>query len=846
MGDDFIMKEKTIKFSKAVVKGGCWILKCFIPEWRFQGVLQDALDEFAEYIADNMPERKIVAEIMEDDDLRDLQVPESQYELVRQSIKTILENAKIDEATFKESEYEISQVIDYLWKGFPEKDEYSWEEQQSIKKVLYKIVEETFEVLMKNTDFLPVLLSKVEKLSNSMEIQKKETRELKEKICKLEKDIIASQVIPAVELAGKETKYQKNWKIPLFLNRQDPKLCLGDLYQVPEYYLKLDYRNSHDNLDEILGDLIKKKETSDMLLVLGKPGSGKSSLVTYMINHYANKCTKKFLVFPFSALKNIEWNVNNTQISKAILDAIGVSDMKQLNNYILILDGFDEISINGNRENIINQLYEDWVENVNDLDVSILITCRENYLQHLGSLQCKFITLCLLTEIQIGDFCRTYWEKVHVNKYSEEYIEKLCTLRDIVGIPLILYMTVALEVDIVGTTNICDVYDKIFCLEGGIYDRCEYSAMGHPLTSPLKQQIHDTTKKISIKMWTDHPEKAFILQRDYEEIIVKEDQKNVELKNVVLIGQYFQYVKYCEGLETEEIRFVHRSIYEYFVALTIYDVIRGYLELPNEKFSMEELKEQLLILLQKRQLSVDIEGYLAHKIKAAMEKTSSDYGEICCEWWREFFSSLLSKGMSVDELIWQSNLKKIENELAAFVNMVALMRIIASNSGQKGPYCIYDEGTILQKINGDSPKECMEKYIRYASEAYQNNFVKKIDHLDLSNLVIEKFQFNGINLSNVNFSNTDLRGSNLNGTNLRKSNLSNAILQECDFRTANLSSANLENAKMQNVKLLSANLSRAKFFNTYMSKKGLATAVYKELAEKEIIWVDDDEKEMSI
>ena len=80
------MKEKTIKFSKAVVKGGCWILKCFIPEWRFQGVLQDALDECAEYITDNMPERKVVAEIMSDDSLRDLQVPESQYELVRQSI----------------------------------------------------------------------------------------------------------------------------------------------------------------------------------------------------------------------------------------------------------------------------------------------------------------------------------------------------------------------------------------------------------------------------------------------------------------------------------------------------------------------------------------------------------------------------------------------------------------------------------------------------------------------------------------------------------------------------------------------------------------------------------------
>ena len=831
------MKEKTIKFSKAVVKGGCWILKCFIPGWRFQGVFQDIFDECAEYIVDNMPDRNIESEIMGDEFLGNLEVPESQYELVRHSIKSMLKDVRLDENTFKESEYETSQVVEYLWNGYSEKDEYSWEEQRNIKKVLYQIVKETFEILMKNVDFLPILLSKVQKLSNNMDIQKEETRELREKICELEKSIIAASAISTVELVGKEMKYQKNWEIPLFLNRRDPKLCLKDIYQVPEYYLKLDHKNSYDNMDGILDELMKEKVTSDMLLVLGKPGSGKSSLITYILNRYTDKCMKKILVFPFSTLKDIEWDVNNTQISKEILHAIGVSDIKQLNNYVFILDGFDEISINGNRENIINQLYEDWVENVNDIDVSIIITCRENYLQRLGSLQCKFITLCLLTKEQIGNFCRIYWEKAQINKYAEEYIEKLCTLRDIVGIPLIIYMTVALEINIVGTTDICDVYDKIFSLNGGIYDRCEYSAMGHPLTSPLKQQIHDVTKKISIKMWTDNPEEAFILQRDYEKIIAKEDQKNVGLKNIVLIGQYFQYVKYCEGLKTEEIRFVHRSIYEYFVALTIYDVIREYLELPNEKFSIEELKNKLLILLQKRQLSVDIEGYLSHKIKEAMYKTSNTYRKACYGWWKEFFSSLLSHGMSIEEPILQSNLEKIENELVAFINMVALMRIIGDCTGDKSPYCIYDEGTILQKISGDSPKECMEKYIRYISEAYQNNSVKRIDHLDLSKLVIEKFQLNGINLSNVDLSNTDLRNSNLNGTNLRKYNLNNAILQECDLRTANLSSANLENAKMQNVKLMSANLSKAKFFNTYMSRNGLAAAVYKELAEKEIIWM---------
>lgn len=293
-------------------------------------------------------------------------------------------------------------------------------------------------------------------------------------------------------------------------------------------------------------------------------------------------------------------------------------------------------------------------------------------------------------------------------------------------------------------------------------------------------------------------------------------------------------------MENEEIRFVHRSIYEYFVALTIYDNIKEYLILPNENFSMEKLKKRLFIVLQKRQMSVDIEGYLLHKIKATMDQMRSEHRETCYEWWKEFFDFLLSNGMSVEEVPVISNLKKIDVELVAFINMIALMRGVAEGSGQAVPYCIYNEGTILQKINGDSPKECMQKYIRYLSEAYQNKFMKTIDHLNLSELVIRDFQLDGINLSNTNLSDTDLKNSNLNGTNLRKSNLKNAILQSCDLRTANLSSANLEGAKMQNVKLLSANISKANFSNTYMSKKGLATVTYKELAEKNIIWTEEE------
>ncbi len=51
-------------------------------------------------------------------------------------------------------------------------------------------------------------------------------------------------------------------------------------------------------------------------------------------------------------------------------------------------------------------------------------------------------------------------------------IKKLLENREILGIPLILYMVLALNISIEKEESMVDVYDKIFSLDGGIYDRC--------------------------------------------------------------------------------------------------------------------------------------------------------------------------------------------------------------------------------------------------------------------------------------------------------------------------------------------------------------------------------------
>ena len=374
----------------------------------------------------------------------------------------------------------------------------------------------------------------------------------------------------------------------------------------------------------------------------------------------------------------------------------------------------------------------------------------------------------------------------------------------------------------------------------GIYDRCEYGATGHPITSPMKMQIHNITKSIALKMWEENPEQAYVSQGEYEMTINNECGDSHELQDVVLIGQYFQHVHYYEGIDTDQIRFVHRSIYEYFVALSIFDSIQMYLGLPNKKYKVEELEKILLSLLQKRQMSIDIENYLSYKIHRKISTIKSECKIVCFNWWREFFDHLLLKGMSIcEDSVQRSNLEKINKELVGFVNVVSLLRIIARSCDEKIPYRLCSESTVIQQLCEEEPEIQMETYIRYACEAYHNKRIKWIDRIDFSCLFLNGFQLNGVDLSNADFSFSSFEKANLNGTNLRRANLLGANLYNADLRTSNLSSAKLSKADLRGVKLLAANISKANFDDVLMNKKDLSSGVYQEISKWNVKWCDD-------
>ncbi len=110
---------------------------------------------------------------------------------------------------------------------------------------------------------------------------------------------------------------------------------------------------------------------------------------------------------------------------------------------ILILDGFDEVNIeDSRRRDILDNSYGDWIYSKTIKKFTLIITCRENYIPRFAILKCQYITLQPWDEIQIKSFSNIFQEKTKIN-ISDSTIGKLLDNKEIIGIPLILYMVLA-------------------------------------------------------------------------------------------------------------------------------------------------------------------------------------------------------------------------------------------------------------------------------------------------------------------------------------------------------------------------------------------------------------------
>ena len=574
-------------------------------------------------------------------------------------------------------------------------------------------------------------------------------------------------------------EYAKKWDKNVFLNdfnKRDKNagvnVKLKDIYledQLPHYTWTTGDKPLID-LKELLREYTVDNDGKNMLLIFGHPGIGKSTLITWILANFIEK-RDDFLVYQFASdLKYVNWQEKD--ILNQILRMLHLK-YNELENKVLILDGFDEIHAGNDREKILNQLNQELAEISILKHFSMIITCRQNYVSEIKKIECDYIVLQAWDKKQIKRFCDIYG-KVSKNITPQTNIDKLLNNKEVFGIPLILYMVLALNIKIEKSESLVDVYDQIFSIDGSsIYDRCIKNARydrAHRISEDkIKQAIHQISQRIAFWIFENNSEKAFISQEDYETIcdsvMNQMSDADKDIKRDFLIGNYFKIVKHCEGMGTQELHFIHRSIYEYFVVVYFFESLQN-------QTTKEEVAGKLGELLKKGHLSQQILEFIKYKFDKIKQYSLSDVT-------KETFQIMLRDGMTYYMKGKYKNI--IDREMNIFANMLEVVHLWNFQLGK-----LYNLVCYLRY-------NCMEKLNLRSTDLNGANLIGA----NLGGAKLNGAKLNGANLIGADLIRVDLIGANLSEANLIGANLSGANLSEANLSGANLSGANLSGAYLR-------------------------------------------------
>lgn len=796
--------------------------------------------------------QKELSQVLSDKSLMKMNVPEDYIDYFKEEIKGLLRSISIDEELFRNCHYDAKSLAEVLYKKYKRQKKDFVECESEIQKILYVMsgkaislekeregfTEDSLVYLMKNEDKKMEILHTLDKFMKTRITDSENGREPQRK----------------KRLPDRTEEYRRKWNENMFLNDFDEddenagvNIPLYKLYQLPFYTLK-NQKTDLSNLEERLYKCVQGQDIKNrMLLILGQPGMGKSTMITWFVHRYQEKQDvdkKEILVYRFTDLK-IDWSFSFPERKQGgdstILESLNMTK-EDLSGKILILDGFDEVAVKSNRMAILNCLYREWACDLHIQDFSLLITCRQNYIEDLSRLSFPYITLQPWNEVQIAEFCEEYVRLARL-QVPDESVNKMKDMREVFGIPLILYMTLALEITIKRESSVVEVYDQIFSLDGGIYDRCLKNDASlrwdnEHWISELKRQIHQFSREISMWMFENNPNKAAIPKKEYEKIQDKifEEDNGVDKskKKNVLIGNYF---KIYDGAGTEQLTFVHRSIYQYFVAETIYSECREAVIEMTEK-SQEKLAGVLGYRLKKGRIDYTIGQYLQKKVSTLIAMYSEEKKNQFYIWLEGTAVKMLETGMLY---YTGENIKAfrnvIEKELKCFLNLLEILRLFFEFS---------DKNLILQDVNSRQ----MTLYVR---NLICFEYIGTLGILDLSGIDLRGVDLSGLDLRKTEFMQSDLRGANLRGahlgyaakTNLRgtslrgskmiDADLSGADLREADLRNIQLSGVNLKGAHLEKVDLRGADLRGA-----YLEKVDLRGAHLEKADLDRSHWMQED------
>lgn len=563
--------------------------------------------------------------------------------------------------------------------------------------------------------------------------------------------------------------YLNKWKARLFLHTRegDKPLTLENTFISPEYkyYKEKENDNLYNDLEDKLKSFIKENG-ENILSIFGVPGMGKTSIVAYLANTYSNN--NKFIFLKFKSLN--DYIKGNRRLLKGICELLGCLE-RDLKKHVLVLDGFDELKTDYNKQELLRTFFLD-IKDI--IEFKVIITSRINYIDNslLKGMSKNSIELIQYSERKISD----YQENIlGMPLYNCVLISK-----EIVGIPVILYMALTVGIDISEENSKCELYEKIFSLESGIWDRFGSYDNGAHLVEYDKDKLHRLMQLLAFEMFENSEQS--ICMNEYKQIVNKVFKEEVD-SNIVFDFPISNMYEESNGIE-----FVHKSIYEFFVAEYIYQEIIWAYETSEKK----KLASVLGKTLKRNKITPEISEYLEHKITDIIDKDFyiDTFKLMCRDGMTYYFDEKMRRIIDCERNVFYNVL-----EILHFFD-ISKYKIYIGNMDDLKYYCqprINFSGVLFFDGDEFTDAEIARNLYSKISNVKLNAMVNlKRVNLILANLrdaILVVTNLRDAELSFADFTGAKLIGSVLTGANLRE-----AILREADLSKTLLNQVNLVGA----------------------------------------------------
>ncbi|MCI8506735.1 MAG: NACHT domain-containing protein [Lachnospiraceae bacterium] len=775
------------------------------------GISEKGINDITDFINNG---KSKMEHILSRENMKSMNISGAAADYVAAEIKDLFFRMDITDEVIRHCRYDSYKLKDFMWNKYVVyKGEYI-EYESDIKKGIFAVAETLIGLMYESERFSEKLLIQI---SNTVDGTNTGLQNmsgyLKENFSKLDDNsqIALNILLTVLEQVqkmnaqdnkiktgddetkklqnNKKEKYIEHWKSRLFLhidNDENP-ITIAEAFIIPDFetHKSIMKIESHDDsLEERIDKFIKYDRTSTML-IRGVPGIGKSTIISWIANQYRDD--ERVVILRFR-----DWE--REELEKGFLKAICTElqcKKDHLNNKILILDGFDEIKSLSNRHRLLDVFFNE----IKDFNTKYIITSRPSYISSEN-----FNNVIELLPFSIEKI-KCFYKKITGIELKNKKIYNT----EVLGIPVILYMAIMSRIKIEREIDRAELYGRVFAKKSGIFDRFYCEGMGYDKGAHVLRSSENIGKYLEFLR-----EIAFrMFEKNKTSLAVDEYQiPQLEFQGERVSILEFP-IKYLFENTISDIEFIHKSIYEYFVAEYLGEKI-------FEAVTGKNIGDSAAILgdiLRNNIISDEIAEYLSYKIlrkNMIIERIDlKEYLEMpsqqdVTDFLSAVFSVMLKNGMTGFCEKNYSNI--ISCELNIFKNMLKIFQFCLNGDAKllvehKNEFVIY-----LSYLNVRDD-EAVLAYIDLNGTKFENISMSNITFqaVDLSHAIFDK-----VNLNHVCFEDVELSGTKFVDVNINNTTFSYVNFEEAIFEKSNLKECEIIRSRLK-TKMTDVDLEGTKF-----------------------------------